>query len=61
MFFNTMPSGYVTRWGDYLRPEYWYLFAYFALAYLTVIDREKILDVLLILASFLVIFPYGRE
>jgi len=49
---NTMPSGFLTWFLGYLRPEYWYIFAYFALAYLAVKEHEKFSDVILLIASF---------
>jgi len=36
----------------YLRPEYWYIFAYFSLAYLAVKEYEKVSDVVLLIVSF---------
>ncbi|MFQ6086296.1 MAG: ArnT family glycosyltransferase [Candidatus Bathyarchaeia archaeon] len=49
---NTMPSGYLMWFLGYLRPEYWYIFAYFALAYLAVKEYEKVSDIILLIASF---------
>jgi len=49
---NTLPSGFLTWFLGYLRPEYWYIFAYFSLAYLAVKEHEKVSDVILLTASF---------
>jgi len=49
---NTMPSGYLMWFLGFLRPEYWYIFAYFALAYLAVKEYEKVSDIILLIASF---------
>jgi len=49
---NTMPSGYLMWFLGYLRPEYWYIFAYFALTYLAVKEYEKVSDVILLIVSF---------
>jgi len=49
---NTMPSGFLTWFLGYLRPEYWYIFAYFALAYLAVKEYEKVSDIILLIISF---------
>lgn len=49
---NTMPSGFLTWFLGYLRPEYWYIFAYFTLAYLAMKEHEKVSDVILLIALF---------
>ncbi|MFQ5712291.1 MAG: ArnT family glycosyltransferase, partial [Candidatus Geothermarchaeales archaeon] len=49
---NTMPSGYLMWFLGYLRPEYWYIFAYFALAYLAIKEYEKVSDIILLIISF---------
>jgi len=49
---NTMPSGFLTWFLGYLRPEYWYIFAYSAIAYLAVKENEKVSDVILLIALF---------
>ena len=49
---NTMPSGFLMWFLGYLRPEYWYIFAYFAIAYLAVKDYEKVSDVVLLIGAF---------
>jgi len=59
MLFNTMPSGYITWWGDYLRLEYWYIFAYFALAYVTAKEHEKTQDVILAITAFLILHLFA--
>ena len=53
LIINTMPSGYLTEFLGYLRPEYWYIFAYFALAYIAVKEYEKVSDVILMITSFI--------
>jgi 4-amino-4-deoxy-L-arabinose transferase-like glycosyltransferase len=49
---NTMPSGHLMWFLGYLRPEYWYIFAYFALAYLAVKEHERVSDIILLIVSF---------
>jgi len=49
---SSMPSGWLMWFIGYLRPEYWYIFAYFALAYLAVKEYEKVSDVILLIVSF---------
>jgi len=49
---SSMPSGWLTWFQGYLRPEYWYIFAYFALAYLAVKEYEKVSDIILLIISF---------
>lgn len=49
---NSMPSGYLMWFLGYLRPEYWYIFAYFALAHLATKEYEKVSDVVLLVALF---------
>jgi len=49
---SSMPSGWLMWFTGYLRPEYWYIFAYFSLAYLAVKEHEKVSDVVLLIVSF---------
>jgi 4-amino-4-deoxy-L-arabinose transferase-like glycosyltransferase len=49
---NTMPSGHLMWFLGYLRPEYWYIFPYFALAYVAVKEYEKVSDITLLTVSF---------
>ena len=56
MLFNSLPSGYITSWGSYFRLEYWYIIAYFALAYMAASEFEKVSDSILAIASFLCLF-----
>jgi len=51
-FISSMPSGWLMWFIGYLRPEYWYIFAYFSLAYLAVKEYEKVSDVVLLIVSF---------
>lgn len=56
MLLNTMPSGAVIYWGNYLPLEYWYIFAYFALAYVAITEFDKVSDVVIAIAAFLCLF-----
>ena len=49
----SMPSGYLPMlYAGYMRPECWFLFAYFCIAYVAFMDADKAFAVMLALASF---------
>lgn len=56
LLINSMPSGYTTSWGSYLSLDYWYIFAYFSLAYIAVKEFEKVSDLIVALAAFIGLF-----
>lgn len=56
MLLNTMPSGAVIYWGNYPPLEYWYIFAYLALAYVAITEFDKVSDVVIAIAAFLGLF-----
>jgi len=59
MFLNTMPSGYITEFRGYPQLEYWYVFAYIALAYLTKTERKKAIDIYLVIFTFVGLFYFA--
>jgi len=52
LIINSMPSGFLMNFNGYLKPEYWYLFACFCIAYGAIKEKEKLEDIILMIVLF---------
>ena len=53
LIINSMPSRHLPMFLGYLRPEYWYLFTYFTIAYLATKEKEKVTDTVLMILLYI--------
>lgn len=56
MLLRCLPSGNIPTWTPAPWLEYWYIFAYFAIAYVAITDLNKISDELIAIMSFIITF-----